>query len=77
MGEEIWMACRSTKICGGGINDQAIVKIRQLNEDGRSVTLDHLGEFVTSEEEARQFTYMCLKTLDAISEANTALPFVS
>lgn len=46
--------------------EQAIVKITQLNETGRYVTLDHLGEFVTSEEEARQFTYMCLKTLEAI-----------
>ena len=52
--------------------EQAIVKIKQLNEDGRSVTLDHLGEFVTSEEEARQFTYMCVKTLDAIHAANVS-----
>ncbi len=52
--------------------EQAIVKIKQLNEDGRVVTLDHLGEFVTSEGEARQFTYMCLKALDAIVAAQVS-----
>ena len=52
--------------------EQTIVKIKELNEGGRSVTLDHLGEFVTSEEEARQFTYMCLKALDAIVAANVS-----
>lgn len=52
--------------------EQTIVKIKELNESGRSVTLDHLGEFVTSEEEARQFTYMCLKALDAIVTADVS-----
>ena len=66
-----WRVGAQRFVAGESI-DQAIVKIRQLNEDGRSVTLDHLGEFVTSEEEARQFTYMCLKTLDAIREANVS-----
>ncbi len=52
--------------------EQAIVKIKQLNEDGRVVTLDHLGEFVASEGEARQFTYMCLKVLEAIVAAQVS-----
>jgi len=52
--------------------EQAIVKIKQLNEDGRAATLDHLGEFVKSEGEARQFTYMCLKALDAIVAAQVS-----
>ena len=49
--------------------DQAIVQVKRLNMAGCVTTLDHLGEFVTSEEEARQFTYMCLKALEAIAEA--------
>lgn len=52
--------------------EQAIVKIKQLNEDRRMATLDHLGEFVSSEGEARQFTYMCLKAIDAIAAANVS-----
>lgn len=49
--------------------DQAIEQVKRLNMAGCMTTLDHLGEFVTSEEEARQFTYMCLKALGAIAEA--------
>ena len=49
--------------------DEAITQVKRLNEAGRATTLDHLGEFVTSEEEARQFTYMCEKALAAIAEA--------
>lgn len=52
--------------------EQAMVKIKQLNEGGRIATLDHLGEFVASEGEARQFTYMCLKALDAIVAAEVS-----
>lgn len=52
--------------------EQAIVMVKKLNEDGRVATLDHLGEFVTGEEEARQFTYMCQKALEAIVEAKVS-----
>ncbi len=48
---------------------QSIEAVRKLNQSGRVVTLDHLGEFISSKEEAGQSTDMCLKTLDAISEA--------
>ena len=52
--------------------EQAIIQVKKLNEDGRVATLDHLGEFVTGEEEARQFTYMCLKALDAMIAAKVS-----
>ena len=47
--------------------EQAMLKVKQLNENGIVATLDHLGEFVSSEEEARQLTYLCLKALEIIS----------
>lgn len=66
-----WHVGAKRFVAGESIN-QAILKIKQLNDDGRRTTLDHLGEFVTSEEEARQFTYMCLKTLEAIVESKVS-----
>ncbi|WP_426450179.1 proline dehydrogenase family protein [Paenibacillus sp. S-38] len=48
---------------------QSIEAVRGLNREGRVVTLDHLGEFVSTEAEARESAQMCLLTLDAIEEA--------
>ncbi|MCM3788706.1 proline dehydrogenase [Domibacillus indicus] len=47
----------------------AIQAVRKLNAEGKVVTLDHLGEFVFTEEEAAESTAMCIQTLDAIAEA--------
>lgn len=47
----------------------AIDSVKRLNRDGKMVTLDHLGEFVYTEEEAQESTAMCIQTLDAIAEA--------
>ncbi|WHY64482.1 proline dehydrogenase [Neobacillus sp. SuZ13] len=47
----------------------AIDSVKKLNGDGKLVTLDHLGEFVYTEEEAQESTAMCIQTLDAIAEA--------
>ncbi|MBT2720270.1 MULTISPECIES: proline dehydrogenase family protein [unclassified Bacillus (in: firmicutes)] len=47
----------------------AIDSVKKLNRDGKMVTLDHLGEFVYTEEEAQESTAMCVQTLDAIAEA--------
>ena len=49
---------------------EAIKKIKELNASGRVVTLDHLGEFVFTEEEAKESAEMCLLTLDRIHESN-------
>jgi proline dehydrogenase len=49
---------------------QAIESVQQLNQSGRVVTLDHLGEFVFTEEEANESASMCLKTLDEIHNAD-------
>jgi proline dehydrogenase len=47
----------------------AIQTVRELNQSGIAATLDHLGEFVFSEEEAVQSADYCIETLDAIAKA--------
>ncbi|MEH7096130.1 proline dehydrogenase [Neobacillus vireti] len=47
----------------------AIEVVNRLNSEGKVVTLDHLGEFVYTEEEALESAAMCIQTLDAINEA--------
>lgn len=48
---------------------EAIEAVRQLNREGRIATLDHLGEFISTREEAVESARMCLKTLEAIEES--------
>ncbi|WP_199614362.1 proline dehydrogenase family protein [Paenibacillus alkalitolerans] len=48
--------------------EQAIKAVRELNKEGRAATLDHLGEFVFTPEEANESADMCIQTLDAIAE---------
>jgi proline dehydrogenase len=60
----------AARFVAGETIKQSIEVVRKLNQSGRVVTLDHLGEFITSVEEAVESTEMCLKTLDAIAEAN-------
>ncbi len=45
---------------------KAIECVKELNNEGKVVTLDHLGEFVYTEAEVNQAADMCLQTLDAI-----------
>lgn len=49
--------------------EEAVQAVRKLNQDGRLATLDHLGEFISTREEAMESTQMCLQTLDAISRS--------
>ncbi len=49
--------------------DEAVQAVRQLNLDGRLATLDHLGEFISTRQEAQESLGMCLATLDAIHES--------
>ncbi len=56
-------------VAGVTINE-AIQAVRQLNQDGRLATLDHLGEFISTQEEAQESLDMCLATLDAIHESD-------
>ncbi len=55
------------KIVGGETISQAIPLIQQLNHEGLHVTVDHLGEFVYSEEEAKERTQECIRSIQAIA----------
>ncbi|KGP72330.1 proline dehydrogenase family protein [Pontibacillus yanchengensis] len=55
------------KIVGGETFEQAVPLIQQLNNQGLHITVDHLGEFVSSEEEARNRAKECVDTIRSIS----------
>lgn len=55
-------------VAGETIQD-AINKVRELNEQGIVVTLDHLGEFISDESEAIESAEYCIQTLRAIKES--------
>ncbi|KRE75097.1 proline dehydrogenase family protein [Paenibacillus sp. Soil750] len=59
----------AARFVAGETIQQSINAVRGLNQDGRVATLDHLGEFVFSEEEALESAAMCIQTLDAIAES--------
>lgn len=58
------------KFVAGTDLPSAAEKIRQLNERGISVTLDHLGEFVSQQEEAAAAKDNILQMLDYIHDEN-------
>ncbi|MGP4077685.1 proline dehydrogenase family protein [Halobacillus sp. K22] len=55
------------KIVGGEKFSQAIPLIEQLNQEGLEVTVDHLGEFVNSEAEAKERKQECIETIRSIA----------
>ncbi|RYL93409.1 proline dehydrogenase [Sporolactobacillus sp. THM7-4] len=60
----------ASKVVAGSTIDSAIETVRELNKDGIEATLDHLGEFVSTREEAGQATDYCVRTLEAIAGAD-------
>jgi len=58
----------STRFVAGDTLDQALNVGRDLNSEGISLTLDHLGESVTSLEEAAQARDVYLRALAAIQQ---------
>lgn len=59
----------AARFVAGETIKQSIDAVSGLNKDGRIATLDHLGEFVFSEEEATLSADMCIQTLDAIASS--------
>ncbi|GAK38325.1 proline dehydrogenase [Paenibacillus urinalis] len=55
-------------VAGITIHD-AVQSVRSLNRDGRVATLDHLGEFISTREEALESAKMCIETLEAIADS--------
>ncbi|SDY13569.1 L-proline dehydrogenase [Salimicrobium album] len=60
------------KLVGGETFSQAVPVIRQLNDEGLVVTVDHLGEFVDSEEEAKERAGEAVETVQTMFDHNLA-----
>jgi len=56
----------ASRVVAGETIAEAIHSVRELNKKGLMCTLDHLGEFVFSVEEANESADYCIKTLEAI-----------
>jgi proline dehydrogenase len=59
----------ASRVVAGETIAEAINTVRQLNKKGLVCTLDHLGEFVFSVEEANESADYCIKTLEAIHQS--------
>ncbi|MYL70135.1 proline dehydrogenase [Halobacillus litoralis] len=56
------------KFVAGETVPDAVKTIKELNEKGMAVTIDHLGEFIDSESEAREAAEGCIKAIEAIAD---------
>ncbi|MED4046591.1 MULTISPECIES: proline dehydrogenase [Priestia] len=59
----------AAQVVAGDTIQSAIKKVDQLNQKGLVCTLDHLGEFVSSREEAIEATQYNVRTLEAIGKS--------
>lgn len=59
----------ASRFVSGATITEAINAVRKLNQQGLVCTLDHLGEFVFSVEEANESADYCIKTLEAIHQS--------
>jgi proline dehydrogenase len=62
----------ATRFVAGETLEDALAVGRRLHAEGITITLDHLGESVTSLEEAARARDVYLRTLDAMRAANLA-----
>lgn len=53
-------------VAGSNLNE-ALEQVAKLNQAGILAVMDHLGEFITTREEALEATHHCLETLDGIN----------
>jgi proline dehydrogenase len=71
----------ASRFVAGESIEQAIRTVQKLNHDGMKATLDHLGEFIGSEQEALESARMCIRTLESIAssgvESNLSLKLTS
>ena len=47
--------------------ESMVGKVKELNQQGLLCTLDHMGEFITSKEEAINATNQNIKTMETIA----------
>jgi proline dehydrogenase len=57
----------AAQVVAGVSVDSVIKVVKHLNNKGLVCTVDHLGEFVLSKEEAKAATKTCIETLEAIA----------
>ncbi|MBM7633900.1 proline dehydrogenase family protein [Geomicrobium sediminis] len=58
----------ASKVVAGLTIEDSLQPLQELNESGRMITLDHLGEFVYEEEEAIEAFQSSMEALDFIKE---------
>jgi proline dehydrogenase len=68
---------RSRRFVAGETLDEAIAAVRDLNGRGMDVTLDHLGESVSSEDQANQATDDYIRILDRLAAEREAKATIS
>ncbi|EQB37357.1 MULTISPECIES: proline dehydrogenase family protein [Virgibacillus] len=56
------------RFVAGETIEQASTKIKQMNEDGFAVTVDHLGEFIDNEAEAKAAVEECIHAINVFAE---------
>lgn len=59
----------ASRFVAGESLDEALVQIKRLNDQGILSTLDKLGEFVSTNEEANRATELAIETLDGIARS--------
>ncbi|WP_066174993.1 proline dehydrogenase family protein [Bacillus marinisedimentorum] len=60
----------ANKFVAGETIEEAVSVIKDLNSQGMAVTIDFLGEFVDSEQEAKDRTAECVRAIEAIAAEN-------
>ncbi|WP_394295504.1 proline dehydrogenase family protein [Halalkalibacterium ligniniphilum] len=58
----------ASQVVAGTTIEEAIARVNDLNQKGLFCTLDHLGEFVNSRQEAIEATDYCIRTLEQIAQ---------
>ncbi|WP_409302561.1 proline dehydrogenase family protein [Peribacillus sp. SCS-155] len=58
----------ASRFVAGETIDLAVAKIRELNKNGLSVTIDYLGEFVDNEKEANEMADNSIVAIEAIGK---------
>lgn len=58
----------ASRFVAGETLEQAVKAVKELNRNGLDATIDHLGEFVTNEKEAKEQTDYAIKAIKAIGE---------
>lgn len=62
------MKLGAARFVSGETLEAAMESVKKINQQGLVVTLDHLGEFITTKQEATEATSEVIRLLDAIEE---------